>query len=390
MQGDLLAASLNGTIQRIRLGVGGTTATSVTALFTTAGVAPIDVTALGDGGRFPGTIWVADLLGDTVTVFEPQDVVCGGGDDPALDEDGDGFTNADEIDNGTNPCSAADVPPDADGDHVSDLTDPDDDNDARPDTVDPFAVDAANGRSTSLPVVHTWNSDAPPAGGLLALGFTGLMSDGTTDYAALFDPGGMTAGGAAGVVTVDSVGDGDALGATNTQHDGFQLGIDVDGTTGPFVVHTRLPAPFSGTTPSGAQSFGVFLGTGGQDDYVKLVVAADDGAGGLALVREVGGSPTTVTAPGPVWPVPSAVDLYLRVDPGAGTVQASYALDGGAPVAVGSTQTVPASWFSGVVAPAVGIVSTSAGPAPPFPASWDLLEVVPVAPGPQAGPGSLP
>ena len=33
-----------------------------------------------------------------------------------LDEDGDGFSNADEIDNGADPCSAASVPPDNDGD----------------------------------------------------------------------------------------------------------------------------------------------------------------------------------------------------------------------------------------------------------------------------------
>ena len=69
------------------------------------------------------------------------------------------------------------MPPDADGDGISDLNDPDDDNDGLPDTADPFAVDATNGRSTALPVVHTWDNDAPPAGGLLGLGFTGLMTE---------------------------------------------------------------------------------------------------------------------------------------------------------------------------------------------------------------------
>jgi hypothetical protein len=43
---------------------------------------------------------------------------------------------------------------------------------------------------------------------------------------------------------------------------------------------------------------------------------------------------------------------------------------------------VPSSWFTGATRPAVGIISTSAGPAPPFPATWDLLEVHPASSGP--------
>jgi hypothetical protein len=378
MRGDLLTASHDDTIRRIRLGADGSEVVSNTVLFSSAASLPLDVIALGAGEPFPGTIWVVDFIGDAVVVFEPEDFACTGADDGALDEDGDGFDNADEIDNGTNPCSPADRPPDADGDLTSDLNDPDDDNDGLPDTSDPFAVDAANGRNTPLPAVLTWDNDAPPAGGLMGLGFTGLMSDGSTDYADLFDPSGMTAGGAAGVVTVDDVADGDAFGAGNTQQYAFQRGIDVSAASAPFVVHTRLPAPFSGVTPTGGQSYGVFVGTGSQDDYVKLTVAANEGAGGFQLVNEQGGTPTSVTVPGPAWPGPSAVDLYLRVDPGAASVQASYALDGAAPVAVGGgPQAVPATWFTRAIAPAVGIVSTSAGPAPTFPATWDFLEVVP-------------
>jgi hypothetical protein len=66
--------------------------------------------------------------------MEPNDFgggggpTCTGADNPALDEDGDGYSNADEIDNGTNPCSAASTPDDNDGDFVSDLNDTDDDN----------------------------------------------------------------------------------------------------------------------------------------------------------------------------------------------------------------------------------------------------------------------
>jgi large repetitive protein len=382
MKGDLVAAVLGGSINRLRLSADGGAVTSNTPMFSSL-AAPLDVVAQGDSEPFAGTIWVVNFLDDTVMVFEPDDFPCVGADNPNVDEDGDGFDNADEIDNNTNQCSSADTPPDADSDKRSDLNDPDDDNDGLPDTSDPFAVDAANGANTPLPVEYTWDTDAPAPGGLLGVGFTGLMTNGSTDYRNLFDATKMTAGGVAGVVTVDEVGDGDALGSANNQQYAFQHGIDVTNASGPFVVHTSLPAPFSGAAaPSGAQSYGVFVGTGGQDSYVKLTVAANAGAGGFALVKEQGGTPTTITQTGPQWPGPSVVDLYLRVDPAAGTVRASYSIEGAAAVAIGGTQSVPTSWFSGATRPAVGIISTSAGPAPPFPATWDLLEVHAAPSGP--------
>ena len=103
-----------------------------------------------------------------ITVFEPNDFggggpPCTGADDPALDEDGDGFNNADEIDNGTNPCSAADVPPDCDGDNISNLNDPDDDNDGQPDTSDPFAIDAAQRQPARLCRCTTPGTTTHPA-----------------------------------------------------------------------------------------------------------------------------------------------------------------------------------------------------------------------------------
>ena len=61
-----------------------------------------------------------------------------GADDPTLDDDGDGYNNHDEVVNGTNPLSGADVPPDWDGDFSSDRLDGDDDNDALNDRVRPL------------------------------------------------------------------------------------------------------------------------------------------------------------------------------------------------------------------------------------------------------------
>ena len=84
---------------------------------------------------------------------------------------------------------------------MSDLNDPDDDNDLLPDTVDFFALDPENGASTDLPVFLTWNNGEPPRGGILNLGFTGLMQNGS-DYLTLFDPDKIIPGGAPGVCTV--------------------------------------------------------------------------------------------------------------------------------------------------------------------------------------------
>ncbi|MGH9284367.1 MAG: malectin domain-containing carbohydrate-binding protein, partial [Acidimicrobiales bacterium] len=303
MAGDLLAAGFNNVVYRVKLNSTGTAALLTEPLFSTVDVVPLDVATQPDGGVFPGTIWVGDIATGRITVFEPNDFgggggpSCSGASSSTLDEDGDGFTNADEIDNTTNPCSAADVPPDADGDKVSDRNDPDDDNDGAPDTSDPFALDPANGTATNLGVRRSFNSDGSNPGGLLNLGFTGLMTNGVSDYLSLFDPAQMTAGGAAGVVTVDAVPAGDPLGSSNSQQYGFQFGAAVPGER--FVAHTRVMAPFAGLTPQGSQSMGLFIGTGDQDNYAKLVVSAQ-GGGGVQFLREVAGSAVTR----PLAPVP--------------------------------------------------------------------------------------
>ena len=379
MDGNLLAASFDNVIYRIVLSANGTAATSVTPLFSSVGSTPLDVWAQPTAGPFPGSIWVADYSNNSVIVYEPNDFVsCTGADDPGLDEDGDGFSNADEIDNGTNPCSAGDVPPDWDNDHVSNLNDPDDDNDGLPDTSDGFALDTQNGATTNLPLLLTWDNDAPSAGGLLDLGFTGLMTNGTSNYASLFNAAAMTAGGAAGVVTVDAVPEGDASGNLNTQQYGFQVGVHVTAATPLFTAHTRILAPFAGVTPGNFQSMGLFLGTGDQDHYVKIVAGADSGTG-VTFGQEDGGPllsrpASPVTLPGPDW-----IDLYLTVDPSASTVTPMFIVTTnnvpGPVESLGGPATIPASWLAGPQGLAVGILSTSRGPAAPFPATWDFLKV---------------
>src|SRR5262249_3038987 len=147
---------------------------------------------------------------------------------------------------------------DWDHDFVSDRRDLDDDNDGLPDVADPFPVDANNGLSTDVPIRYPFLSDttgspcAPTPvssgcpGGLLGLGFTGLMTNGVDDYRTRFDPQQMTVGGAAGVLTVDSVPAGDALGAENSQQYAFQYGVRAPDDV--FTTHAQVLAPFAGTT----------------------------------------------------------------------------------------------------------------------------------------------
>jgi hypothetical protein len=383
MQGDLLTASFDNTIYRMRLNAAGDGVVLKDPLFSTVDTTPLDVIAQGNSGPFPGTVWVGDVDTGSIAVFEPNDFnggapTCTRADDPALDEDGDGYSNADELDNGTDPCSAGDLPPDYDHDFISNLNDADDDNDGKPDTSDPFAIDPNNGKTTSLPVQYSWDNNAPDPGGLLQLGFTGLMTNGSSNYESLFNASNMTAGGAAGVTTIDKVPDGDALNAANTQNYGFQFGINPP-ASGTFTAHTRIVGPFAGLTPQDNQSMGLFIGAGDQDNYVKVVTFANGGAGGVQSLKELNGVAGPASAEALSLPGPDAVELYLTVDRAAGTVQASYAVTAngvtGQPTTVGAPEPIPSAWLNASTGLAVGIISTSAGPAPEFPATWDFIEV---------------
>jgi len=383
LQGNLLAASYSGEIWRLRLNANGTAlASPKEVLLYGFGTHALDVTAQGDDGIFPGTIWAITYYNDPIHVFEPNDYeggapLCSGVNRADLDEDGDGYDNADEIANGTNPCSAGSIPFDFDNDRISNLLDPDDDNDGIADEIDRFAIDADNGATTNLPVTLSWNNGDASRGGLLGLGFTGLMQNGA-NYAALYNEDNVVAGGAAGVVTVVNVPAGSAQAQTNTQQYGLQLGINVDQTTAPFTIHTRLKAPFQATTLDGGRAMGIFFGTGDQDNYLQLVASANGGAGGVTVLLEEGGVVVSDTTYGPTAGVDitnaTDLDLMLHIHPAAGLATASLAINGGDPIALNGLIALPLQWFAGSTRPAVGIIATSAG-STPFPASWDFLTI---------------
>lgn len=378
MVGDLLTASFDGKIYRlIPNAAGDALAEPKEGIFSGFGSQPLDIVAQGDDQVFPGTVWVAVYGPDTIVCFEPDDYdgtpsPCSGAYDTQLDEDGDGYTNADELDNSTSPCSAASTPSDADGDFVSDLNDADDDNDGIDDSADTFALDPDNGNSTSLPLLYSWNNGEPSPGGILGLGFTGLMTNGS-DYSTLFDPDAVIASGAAGVFSIPQVPGGDATGSTNDQLFGFQFGIPLTPTSPSIEVTTRLLGPFSSFTPSGGQSFGLFAGTGTQDDFVRVVVHANGGAGGIQITFEDEGIDSSTMFPSGILDA-EHVDLTLRIDPSAATIVVSASIDFSAPSDLGSPIAVPPHWFTGPNGLAVGVMATSVG-ATPFPASWDFLRI---------------
>ena len=389
MQGDLLAAAWNGVIIRVKLNAAGDAKTLKQNLFTGFGTQCLDVIAQGDDDFFPGNVWVANYGSNTITVFEPSDF----GDclqpdeigyDPSEDYDNDCYTNEDEILNGTDHCSAASTPSDFDGDCVSDLLDDDDDNDGILDIDDAFAIDVDNGMTTTLPVLRPfWNND--PGTGFFGLGFTGLMINNATDYLDQFDLNEIAAGGAAGKFSVDAVSAGDALGSANDQEYAFQFGVN--NGPNPFTVHSKLEPPFfavdgAASIPIDNQSFGIFVGTGDQDNYLKIVFHANGGAGGIQVLLEANGSVSSTAMYGPALTGnllgASAVELYLTCDPSANTIQPYVSINAGIDVvALGGPLVVPPSWLDpdDGQALAVGVISTSAGSGTPFLATWDFINV---------------
>lgn len=374
LNGDLLTVTIDGKLTRLKLSPDGTSVIDREILFNNSGVYPLDLTAVGDDHPFAGTIWVADLFagpGEGIRVYEPE---AGSGQGTPEDLDGDGYLNQDEIDNGTNPESSGDTPSDNDQDFVSDLNDDDDDNDTLVDLTDPFQVDPANGNNTNAPFTLSFDNDDLNRGGLLDLGFTGVMTNGSTNYLDQFDFANLTAGSAAGVLTIDQVSAGTALGSANNQENAFQFGLNLNETSQPVTIQTKIDSVFDNVAsgvPAAGQRAGIYFGTGDQDNYIAVFVEGD---GTINTVTEIDGVFTFGTGDIIGTNNFTNLNLYLTVDPATQTVQAAYSLGTGPIVELAGTTAFPASWLQAATAPAVGVIATNGG-GETYAVTYDFIRV---------------
>ena len=205
---------------------------------------PLDVTTGSDG-----TIWVAELGDNQISVFAPteNEVV------DNLDLDGDGILNPN----------------------------------------DPFLRDRSNG---GLAVVNpgetlVWDFDANQDGNLPGAngfggGLTGVMSDGTTDYEVFFqEPSALegqiikldnvkfTTAAGGGTTVIETVSNGDAFEAENDGEYLFHTGVTIPETVETFKIKWSVFNPGANLADS-FQQIGGYIGTGDQSNYLKLVAVA--------------------------------------------------------------------------------------------------------------------
>ncbi len=334
LQGQILSVNyaIGDSIDRVKLSPDGNTVLEKQT-FGTGFEDPLDVIVddagtliVAEHGGFPGKISVVE----PVPGASPSCAPLG-----ATDTDGDGFSDRDEIDNGTLRCNPASSPPDNDGDGISDMNDPDDDNDGTPDTSDPLQLDASNGANTTLPFSLLFNNSN--VGGFFGTGFHGVQpsSNGGGPVVGLVGAGG--AGGYMQVVAQAGTMQGSANSAVNAMQEGFDA-------TDPFTASLFIGEPFQDGNPQGNEAGGVFFGPN-EDNYIHLAVHANGGNPIIELGTEVNGT-FTRNASSPALALPqSFVKVYLDGDPATDTVRARYQL-GSNPIQTIGTVAVPASWFA--------------------------------------------
>ncbi|MEX2512321.1 MAG: LamG-like jellyroll fold domain-containing protein [Cyclobacteriaceae bacterium] len=285
IQGALIAGRNGGRLHLVTLNPDGSLKDIFENKWNLNGGNALGITSNGDTEVFPGTIWVA-TFDDRINIFTPADLaLCPEPSDPSFDADADydndGYTNHDEIDNGTDYCSGGSNPSDFDGDLISDLNDLDDDADGTPDESDPFQL----GNPTNLPIDNELFSDnTDELGrpfGYLGLGLTGLMNNGDPNpnwlnWLDVLDEGPLPNdiyGGAAGAIQIAMTG-GTANGTSNDQDKGFQLGVNVSLETGEFLIRAALlglegPQMFYNIDHDG--ELGIQMGDGTQSNFFKFV-----------------------------------------------------------------------------------------------------------------------
>lgn len=399
MVGDLIAGKNGGVLRRVELNPDGSLEQLTSTFASNLGGNALGITCNNDSDPFPGTIWVA-TFNSNIVVLEPKPtIVCIDPSDPAWvgtdDTDGDGYSNQDEVDSGSDQCNGGSQPNDFDkvagAPFVSDLNDLDDDNDGIPDADDVFQLgDPEDNGSDAfdLPVLNDLLSDNPDLKGYLGLGFTGLMNNGdpNPNYLEWLDVVGAgpnpndILGGAVGAMTIQMT-EGTALGTANSQEKAFQYGVNVDQTLSSFTVEGRLfnfsdPLQVYGSSAPANGEIGLFIGDGTQSNYIKFVIN-QNGLQGLQEIGDVPQTPVNQTIASGDRPANAAL-LFFVVTPSTGEVSLQYKLDDGA------TQTLTTITAEGPILAAiqdsntplaVGLIGSSNTPGVEVEGTWDYLYV---------------
>ncbi len=339
MKGNLIAGRSGGFLHRLILNSQGQLDSLNQSFATGLAGNPLGVTCNSDDDPFPGTIWLASLTA-LIQVLEPIDVVTcevtpedPEYDSPTIDSDNDGYFNKDEVDNNTEVCKASSRPNDFDIDFVSDLNDSDDDADGIDDADDPFQL----GAPFDLPVENTLLSEGG-LGGYFNLGLTGFMNNGDEganwlDWTDKRGEGGESLGpnpndklgGAIGSITQHMT-EGTAKGNSNNQDKGLQYGVNVDESTGMFVVESRMDnfqqsiQLFGDNATNG--EIGISIGDGTQSNFLQFVATPT----GLQMMLEVDDSEVEMLTAS--FPIDKStiqnINFIFVVDPVDGSVEGMY------------------------------------------------------------------
>ncbi|MCC5936490.1 MAG: PKD domain-containing protein [Lunatimonas sp.] len=336
MKGSLIVGKNEGQLHLINLNEDGSLKSAEFNKFNLNGGNALGIACNGDSDIFPGTIWVATFDNRIVVLTPADNVICIDVEDPDFDPnadyDFDGYTNQDELDNGSDYCSGASVPNDYDRDFVSDLNDLDDDGDGILDEDDPFQLGDPRDLPINNELFTNQRDNRDRENGYLGLGLTGFMNNGAPNpnWMNWLDKGDSTPGppdiygGTAGAIQVSMTG-GTANGSVNTQEKGFQFGVNVSNATGPFSISSGLiglSSPGQLYDFDGNGEVGIQMGDGTQSNFIKLVFTHE----GLLVSQENNdlqvGSPILYAIPTNARPDSNTlIELSFDVDPVAGTVK---------------------------------------------------------------------
>lgn len=223
---------------------------------------------------------------------------------------------------------------DLDGDGTRNKNDLDDDNDGLSDIIDPFLADATNGRTARIDAGSTLVLDfsTVPTGVPVGWGFglTGLLTNGIArpETRGL---GSQSLWFLDGALHIE-----DARAGTpgpDTQVFGASFGIDPNAPR--FTVSVHIDNPYDTHTASAGESFGLLIGTGDQDNYLRLILRANSPnsvvlrvegeSGGLPVARYLGTYAANALALAQA-DASDTVRLTFEIDATAGLLRPSWTI----------------------------------------------------------------